>query len=212
MGGRGSAGRVTIVKLGGSLAGSALLPRWLDALADCAGRVVVVPGGGPFADAVRVAQPLMGFDDSAAHRMAVLAMDQYAYALANLHAKLKLADSIAALRRVLRDRAVPVWLPARLVLDAAEIPASWDVTSDSLAAWLAGKMRAKHVILVKLSEIGREPVSAATLASQGVVDAAFPGFLKASGASARILEASDPGSLAAVLDSATDVGTRIMLP
>lgn len=212
MGGRDSAGRVTIVKLGGSLAGSALLPRWLDALADCAGRVAVVPGGGPFADAVREAQPLMGFDDGAAHRMAVLAMDQYACALASLHEKLKLADSIAALRRVLRDRAVPVWLPARLVLDAAEIPTSWDVTSDSLAAWLAGKMRAKHVILVKLGEIGREPVSAAALASQGVVDAAFPGFLHESGASACILGASDPASLTAVLDSATDVGTRIMLP
>ena len=68
------AGGITVVKLGGSFAGSVELPAWLDALARCAGRVVVVPGGGPFAEAVRAAQPKMRFDDHAAHRMAVLAM------------------------------------------------------------------------------------------------------------------------------------------
>ena len=212
MGGRGDAGGVTIVKLGGSLASSALLPKWLDALADCAGRVIVVPGGGPFADAVRVAQPLMGFDEDAAHRMAVLAMEQYAYALASLHEKLKLASSVAAMRRMLRDRMVPVWLPARLVLGAPDIPSSWDVTSDSLAAWLAGKIGAKRLVLVKHGEFGDGAVSAATLAAQGAVDAAFPGFLRECGASACILGASDLASLAAALDGVPDAGARITLP
>ena len=74
----------TIVKLGGSHAFSPHLKNWLDAIAGCAGCAVVVPGGGPFADAVRMAQPRMGFDDRAAHEMAVLAMEQYGCALTNL--------------------------------------------------------------------------------------------------------------------------------
>src|SRR5262249_34381680 len=82
---------------------SSNLKNWIDAVAAGAGRVVVVPGGGPFADAVRTAQARMGFDDRAAHRMALLAMDQYCYALANLRTELKLVASPTAIRRVRRD-------------------------------------------------------------------------------------------------------------
>src|SRR6185369_14601723 len=101
-----------------------------------AGRIVLVPGGGPFADAVRAAQPRMGFDDGAAHRMALLAMEQYGCALASGRKQFSLADSRAAIDRALELKQVPVWLPTRMAL-AADIPASWEVTSDSLAAWLA---------------------------------------------------------------------------
>jgi len=203
---------VTVVKLGGSLVGSAGLPDWLDALADCAGRVVVVPGGGPFADAVRAAQPPMGFDDRAAHHMAVLAMEQFGCALASLHERFKRAQSIAAIRRMLRGRAVPVWAPIRMALAAPEIPASWDVTSDSLAAWLAGKIDAKRVLLVKPIQLGHESVSLEELVSRGVVDPALPWFLRESGASAAILGPSDVGLLAAAADGAPGAGARIALP
>src|SRR5215471_19096861 len=91
-----------VVKLGGSHAFSKHLPAWLDALLLVAGRVVIVPGGGPFANAVRSAQPTMGFDDSAAHRMALLAMEQFGSALVGLRPSLTLADTIAAIRAALR--------------------------------------------------------------------------------------------------------------
>ena len=45
-----------VVKLGGSFAFSVHLRAWIEAIAACAGRVVIVPGGGPFADTVRAAQ------------------------------------------------------------------------------------------------------------------------------------------------------------
>jgi len=51
--------RPIVVKLGGSFAYSDYLQDWIEALAACAGRVVVVPGGGPFDDAVRLAQRQM---------------------------------------------------------------------------------------------------------------------------------------------------------
>ena len=129
---------LTVVKLGGSYAFSTHLKDWIDAIALCAGRVVVAPGGGPFADAVREVQPKMGLDDRVAHHMALLAMDQYGCALASLERKLIPAASATAIRRVLLDGGVPVWSATRMVLGAEDIPWSWDVTSDSLAAWLAG--------------------------------------------------------------------------
>ena len=88
----------TVVKLGGSYAFSSTLKSWIEAVAACAGHVVVVPGGGPFAETVRAAQPKMGFDDRAAHEMALLAMEQYGCALASLGAGWRLAASAAAIR------------------------------------------------------------------------------------------------------------------
>ena len=72
-----------VVKLGGSLARSEALRGWLAVLARAGrGRAVVVPGGGRYADAVRAEQQRWGFDDSTAHSMALLAMDQYGHQLA----------------------------------------------------------------------------------------------------------------------------------
>ena len=177
----------TVIKLGGSFAFSADLGDWIAAIAGCAGRAVIVPGGGPFADAVRAAQAQMGFDDRAAHRMGLLAMEQYGCAIENLHEALALADSIDSIRRGLADGQVPVWLPTPMALGAAEIPPSWDVTSDSLAAWLAGKIGAERLVLVKQVEPASGTARVADLAERGIVDRAFANFHAASGVPAFIL-------------------------
>src|SRR3954465_16072595 len=135
---------LTVIKLGGSHAFAAHLTDWIEAIPALAGRIVVVPGGGPFADAVRDAQSKMGFGDEAAHHMALLAMEQYGCALAGLNRACVLADSLAAIGRALAEEQVPGWLPSRMALAANDIPCSWDVTSDSLAAWLAGGLGASR--------------------------------------------------------------------
>ncbi|MFN0316892.1 MAG: aspartate kinase, partial [Burkholderiales bacterium] len=65
-----------IVKLGGSLSRAGTLAQWLAAIAQVGrGKIIVVPGGGSYADAVRDEQERWRFDDSCAHSMALLAMD-----------------------------------------------------------------------------------------------------------------------------------------
>jgi dihydroneopterin aldolase len=189
----------TVIKIGGSCASSLDLRRWTALVAGCAARAVIVPGGGPFADAVRTAQPRMGFDDAAAHHMAMLGMEQFGYALASFDRRLVVADSMAVLRRALAAGKVAVWRPARMAMKAADIPASWRVTSDSLAAWLAGKLRAPRLLLLKQVDLSRQPVTATALAEQGIVDPAFPTFLKASGAAAFILGPADHMAVSAAL-------------
>ena len=107
--------RPIVVKLGGSFAYSDYLQQWIETLATCAGRVVIVPGGGPFADAVRLAQVRMRFDDRAAHHMAVLAMEQYGRALASFNSVLSPADSEGAIERDLIEKRVPVWMPSAMM-------------------------------------------------------------------------------------------------
>ncbi len=202
-------GGPTVVKLGGSFALSADLGDWIAAIAGCAGRAVIVPGGGPFADAVRAAQAQIGFDDVAAHRMALLAMEQYGCAIKSLHEALSLADSLDSIRRSLADDQVPVWLPTQVALGAADIPQSWDVTSDSLAAWLAGKIGAERLLLVKQVELAHGTARVADLAERDIVDKAFANFLAASGVPAFILGPKGHGAVGRLL-CGEPVGIRII--
>jgi len=85
--------RLAVVKLGGSHAHGPHLKDWLAAIAAEAGSIAIVPGGGPFADAVRTAQAGIGYDDRAAHAMALMAMAQFGAALTSLNPALRLAAS-----------------------------------------------------------------------------------------------------------------------
>jgi len=169
---------LTVVKLGGSYAFSSDLQGWLAAIASNAGDIVLVPGGGPFADAVRSAQPRMGFDDDAAHHMALLGMDQYGRALAALNKRFTPAASIAGIRRALRAGNVPVWSPTEMVLKRNDIPRSWEVTSDGLAAWLACRIGARRVLLIKHVDPPPDPIRIEDLVARGVVDRSFAAFLR----------------------------------
>jgi len=166
-----------VVKIGGSLAGSPELSGWLAALELFAGPLVLVPGGGVFADAVRGMQAKMQFDDVAAHRMALLAMQQYGLALCSLWPRLCCADSIAGIRVTLKHGRVACWTPRNV----SGLPQTWDVTSDTLAAWLAGSLRAKRLLLIKSAE-AKPSANLADLAEAGMVDPLFATFAAASGA------------------------------
>lgn len=165
-----------VVKLGGSLANSDDMPRWLEVIATVgAGKVVLVPGGGPWADEVREAQKREGFDDRVAHRKALRAMEQYARVLAETRPAFVTADSIASIREVLKKNQVPIWMPYEMVVADHSIPENWDVTSDSLAAWLAGKLNALALLLVKSFVITEPQPAIEDMVRRGWVD---PGFSK----------------------------------
>ena len=202
-------GGISVVKLGGSQARSEHLAPWLDALATCGGRAVIVAGGGPFADAVRATQPIMHFDDRVAHHMALLAMEQYALALASLRPSFTLAASVAAIRRALREDRVPIWSPVAMALRARDIPPSWDITSDSLAAWLAGRIGARQLLVVKHGAAPAGTVSAGELVARGVVDPAFPRFLATSGVAATLVAADDHANAADAILGTTRLASRI---
>jgi dihydroneopterin aldolase len=166
---------LTVVKLGGSYATSSLLRSWLRAIEAAAGSVVLVPGGGPFADAVRAAQPVMGFDEAAADEMALLAMAQFGRALVSLGERCVMAEDETAICGAIAAAQVPVWAPLRMRQQAQDLPASWDVTSDSLALWLAIRLDAAQLLVVKHRAVAPGD-DLPDLAETGVVDPVFPGL------------------------------------
>lgn len=182
-----------VVKLGGSLASTDALLDWLDVLAApsrCG--VVIVPGGGDFADQVRKAQRIWRFNDIAAHRMAVLAMRQYGLMLNALRPQITVTDGIDSLSARGQNLPATIWLPDPEPLERAEISESWDVTSDSIAAWLAGHLEVSHLGLIKSFALGPAEANVDDLAQTDIVDLAFPGFLRNASFQTWLFSAGNP--------------------
>ena len=167
-----------VVKIGGSLLGSPELERWLELFVKYSdGNIVIVPGGGLFANAVREAQKLTKISDACTHKLAVLAMDQFGLLLVSLNPLLATAKTECEIdERTWQHRAI-VWLPSHMVLADDSIVQSWDVTSDSLAAWLAKKLDAKQLVLVKSDKPSASQLCLKRLTEEGVVDEAFSEFI-----------------------------------
>jgi len=169
---------VWVVKVGGSLLGSDELERWLGLFEKFSdGNIILVPGGGMFADAVRVAQKVSKISEPCAHELAVLAMDQFGLLLANMNPGLVVARTEMEIdERTWQHRCI-VWLPSQMVLAEESLPTSWDVTSDSIAAWLADKMQAQQLVLLKSDKPQGGELSLRMMSENGIVDKAFSDFV-----------------------------------
>ena len=140
-----------LVKVGGSLSNCSQLPANLAIWSTLAGeyRLLLLPGGGPFADAVRLADGRFNLSESTAHWMAILAMDQFAYLLADLLPDGSLVRDLVTARAVATAGRLAVLAPSALLFDLDPLPHSWQVTSDSIAAWLADYANIPRLVLLK---------------------------------------------------------------
>jgi aspartokinase-like uncharacterized kinase len=141
--------RPLVVKVGGGLLrdeGLAGLRRACVEVTETAARrpVLVVPGGGPFADAVRAVDAQVGLSDDVAHLLAMQAMDQLGVLLASVF----LPDASPAAGLVV-PRRLAVLGVAPAFNGRPGVPASWSVTSDSLAVLAAAAIGADEAVLLK---------------------------------------------------------------
>ena len=162
-----------VVKLGGSLLETGKLFDCLKHIIAQNQKTVVVCGGGVFADTVRSAQKKWRFNDVAAHEMALLAMQQNALMCQSL----QLEFALFSKTQDFQQQHFSIWSPDIAELNANHIAPSWEITSDSLAAWLARKLQAQKLIVVKPEKI--EPSDTPfELMELEIVDEAFPDFVE----------------------------------
>ena len=172
-----------IIKLGGSLYNTTELILWLKALKNLSEHqsIIIVPGGGPFADQVRHAQSNHPFDDKVAHHMAILAMKQFGLLLMALETQCQAFHD--------NDNTVisplSVWLPDDSLLTKHYLPHSWDISSDSLALYLAQKINASRLVLVK--KVNTHLRSITELSSIEIIDAGFANLFSHSTISTQII-------------------------
>jgi 5-(aminomethyl)-3-furanmethanol phosphate kinase len=189
---------LTVVKVGGGV-GDDALPALCTALGELGRRhpLLVVPGGAHFADAVRDADRRFGLSAEAAHRMAMLGMEQFGWLLSELIPETR------------------VLLPTGLPLDG--LPHSWQVTSDSIAAWVADRVGAERLVLVKAIDAlnaNGDPIAdlsvdeLAALRPEGV-DEHLPTVLQYARFETWVISGRDPARITELLDRGTTTGTRI---
>jgi 5-(aminomethyl)-3-furanmethanol phosphate kinase len=142
---------VTVVKVGGSLAQK---PKKLRALCSKLSELsknqglVIVPGGGEFADVARKMDKQFALSPSASHRMAILGMDAYGFLLADLIENSSIADTFEKTTQILQNKKLAVFLPSRFMFSEDPLANSWEVTSDAISACIAGRLGVKRILLL----------------------------------------------------------------
>ena len=175
-----------VVKLGGSLLENGRLFECLKHIVTAGESTIVVCGGGDFANHVRQAQKKWQFDDTVAHKMAILAMQQMATMCQNLQPEFVIASSVSEIK----NNRFGIWSPNITELNAAEIPATWAITSDSLAAWLATQLNAAELVVVKSCDVD-STLTVVELREQEVVDATFDAFIEEAEFKVIVISAGD---------------------
>jgi len=141
-----------VLKIGGSLLNyRESLKKLCNVLGELAAKykMLIVPGGGDFADLVRNIDKIYGLSPLASHRMAILAMDQYGILLADITPNSTIIHTLDGVEKVWETGKLPILLPSRLLFTSDELPSSWDVTSDTISAYIAKLIRIEKLILVK---------------------------------------------------------------
>jgi aspartokinase-like uncharacterized kinase len=217
---------VTVIKIGGSLAEDpSTLVRLCKELVIVSKnrRLIVVPGGGKFADTVRYLYDKFTLSDEIAHRMAVLAMDQYGLLLKDM---MKEAFLTYGLKDALRasKRGVSIILTSKIMFSLDPLEHSWMITSDSISALVASLLKAERLILakdvdgiftedpIKKSDVKMfERISASKLLKEryGCVDEFLARILIEKQLICYVVNGKHPDRVKSILDGRRDVYTKI---
>lgn len=208
-----------VIKIGGSLSRGTGLKAICQEIA-CLGerhRLLIVPGGGVFADQIRESYKRYSLSDTAAHNMALLAMDQYGHMLNEMITGSSLIEDVHSIGKVIETGRAAVLLPSSMAMRSYTLPHSWQVTSDSIAAWVSWEAKCPHLVLLKnvdgLLGLDKKLVTKMTvdeLASHtGGVDEYLARFLTSAQLEVWIINGRRPKRLSELLSANHTIGTRI---
>jgi 5-(aminomethyl)-3-furanmethanol phosphate kinase len=208
-----------VIKIGGSLSRGEGLPSLCREISRL-GKILsllVVPGGGKFADLVRDADRQYRLGETAAHRMALLAMDQYGYVLNRLIDGSYLTGDLAASLKAARTGRVAILLPSAIVIRFDPLPNSWRVTSDTIAAWIAQEASCPRLVLLKdvdgLIAAENEIIARMTVDElarhSGGVDEYLSQSLSIARLETWVINGNFPERLFQLIDTGCTIGTKI---
>lgn len=176
----------TVIKVGGSLLSWSELPGRLAAFLDDVRQaqdplrfpLALIAGGGPTADLVRMMDRIHRLGDEKSHRLAIHALDLNAHLLASLLPGAMVVETPESIDACCDRGQIAVLAPRRFLEDIElgrpdPLPASWDVTSDSIAARIAVGLHASRLVLLKSASLPHGVIRAEA-AWLGLVDPFFP--------------------------------------
>ena len=187
-----------VLKIGGSLTDR--FSRLIPALLESGRPLLIVPGGGPFADDVR----RLLIDDDASHWMAIAAMEQVGWWISSF--------GVEPTDRIGIPKHASVLLPYAELRRCDPLPHSWEVTSDVIAAYVASRLGLDLFLLKSVDGLfsGGDLVEEATSPFPcEEVDPRFLPFVFAHGVRVRVVNGRHEDRVAAALRGAAVRGTVI---
>ncbi|MBN1168098.1 MAG: uridylate kinase [Methanospirillaceae archaeon] len=189
--------RDLVLKIGGSLIHH--LGEILPVILASERRILIIPGGGIFAQTVRDCQ----VSGSYAHWMAIAGMEQYGWYIASFGIPVTAVLDLPETR---------VFLPYRFLQEIDPLPHSWEVTSDTIAAYVADQKEAELAVLKSVDGITREDRLIRQITEQvktDVVDPLFIPFVLSHHVPTIIMNGRKPDRLADLLSGREVYGTSL---
>ncbi len=185
--------------------------------------IVVVPGGGRLADVVRSLNKEFRISDSAAHWMAIKAMDINGILISDLNKRMKPVKSRKECFQTLEQSKIPVFLTYEILKKRDPLPKSWNVTSDSISLYLAETLNSDmHILLKDVDGIYRNIEGKKTLLKEvdvkrlksmknTCVDSYFPKLISAYKRESYVISGFHPERVKKVLNNEKVIGTKIVV-
>ena len=135
-----------IVKTGGSWVENSKLPTLVNLLQKFIDqKIVLVVGGGVFADLVRSIYNKNKMSEHTGHILAMKATEIFAYYLRSLNKNIILTSKTTGFL----NKNLNLWLPTMRLSYEPKFEKSWESTSDSIATWLYSHTKSNGLIFIK---------------------------------------------------------------
>jgi aspartokinase-like uncharacterized kinase len=199
-----------VVKIGGSLFPNHAieLANKLENTNSC-----IVLGGGEFANLIRRYNDEIDFSDEVNHWTAIDCMDIIAKLVNDKVDSARLAYSIEEVCEISDDGFTPIFVVSKFLRDEDPFECSWDVTSDSIAAYVSHLLNANLLIVTNVNGIytqePKEPgstfiskIDATTLLTfqESSIDVMLPSLLLKFGTNCYVVNGKYPERVLSLID------------
>lgn len=199
-----------VVKIGGSL-----FPKYAIELAKRLENTssVIILGGGEFANLIRRYDDEINFSDEANHWTAIDCMDIIAKLVCDKVDSCKLAYSIEDVEKISDEGFTPIFVVSQFLRENDPFECSWDVTSDSISAYVAHLLNANLLIVTNVNGIytqePKEPgstfiskIDAKTLLTfqESSIDVMLPSLLLRYGTNCYVVNGKYPERVLSLID------------
>jgi hypothetical protein len=174
---------------------------------------VIILGGGEFANLIRKYDSQMHFSEEANHWRAIDCMDIIAKLVDDKVDSTKLAFSIEEVNKISDEGLTPIFVVSEFLKREDPFECSWDVTSDSIAAYVAHLLNANLLIVTNVNGIytqePKEPgstfiskIDAKTLLTfqESSIDVMLPSLLLRYGTDCYVVNGKYPERVLSLID------------
>ena len=172
------------LKIGGSTLKSDSIAKCLNLITSLEKKILVIPGGGEYANLVRKEQKRLGFDDLTAHNLCILSMIKVSMIFNSL---IKVdAEFIKNIKKFSSsiNESLGIWLPENEIAESINKYTNWENTSDSIALMVSKKINAKALVIIKSCVLPKRirnnnsfalnKIEIEWLSNKNILDKAFP--------------------------------------